>query len=520
VVRRSKLVEGLPDAGKRHFIFVAVASFSLIVASLWHLSALKDGVGVETLRVGLIPVSVFRSKYVGLSPTVVIAHGFAGSQQLMQPMALSLARNGYIAVTFDFAGHGLNTEPMPGGLKDVAKSTAALLGEIERIVAFAKSLPGGDNRVALVGHSMASELVVQYAMAHPAIPATVALSVFGRETTAVLPKNLLVIDGAWEPNILHDAARRIVGMATGISPKEHVTYGDMSRGTARRYVFAASAEHIGVIYSRDALTETIAWLDAVFHRQSSGWIDRRGLWLAGLFGGVITFAYPLARLLPSLSPRSLGAGLPWRLLLPVGLGPAVLTPLFLWKAPTDFLPILLGDYLVVHFALYGALTVAGLWFLRARGPSAKLPTIPKVPFLVASAALAAFYIFAFGLPLDAYVTSLKPTGVRLLLIPTIFCGTAIYFLADEWLTRGIGAGRGGYAFTKVCFIGSLAIAIALDPRRLFFLAIVAPVILLFFIVYGTISAWAYGKTRDPRAAALAAAVSLAWAIAATFPIVG
>jgi hypothetical protein len=33
-----------------------------------------------------------------------------------------------------------------------------------------------------------------------------------------------------------------------------------------------------------------------------------------------------------------------------------LTPLILWKLPTDFLPILLGDYLTKHFLLYGALT--------------------------------------------------------------------------------------------------------------------------------------------------------------------
>ncbi|WP_300971742.1 alpha/beta fold hydrolase [Thiocapsa sp.] len=44
-------------------------------------------------------------------PVVVIAHGFAGSRQMMQAYAVTLARNGYLAVTFDFPGHGRNSTP-------------------------------------------------------------------------------------------------------------------------------------------------------------------------------------------------------------------------------------------------------------------------------------------------------------------------------------------------------------------------------------------------------------------------
>ena len=48
------------------------------------------------------PVTIFQPQSAAPAPVVVIAHGFAGSQQLMQPFAETLARNGYIAVTFDF----------------------------------------------------------------------------------------------------------------------------------------------------------------------------------------------------------------------------------------------------------------------------------------------------------------------------------------------------------------------------------------------------------------------------------
>jgi hypothetical protein len=48
---------------------------------------------------------------------------------------------------------------------------------------------------------------------------------------------------------------------------------------------------------------------------------------------------------------------------------AVATPLLLWKAPTDFLPILLGDYLATHFVVWGALLWVGALWLGGTSPS-------------------------------------------------------------------------------------------------------------------------------------------------------
>lgn len=231
------------------------------------------------------------------------------------------------------------------------------------------------------------------------------------------------------------------------------------------------------------MLEMLAWMDTAFGTQEGsprpGSIDRRGKWLALLFAGLVALALPLSRGLPVLSALPLGAGLGWRQFLPIALAPAILTPLILWKAPTDFLPILLGDYLVVHLALYGLLTGAGL--LLTRGiPLAPFAGARWTPLFLSALELAAFYIVALGAPIDAYVTSFTPTGVRWALIPAMFCGAAPYFLADEWLNRGIGAARGGYPFTKLCFLVSLGIAVALNPQKLFFLAIIVPVMLVLY----------------------------------------
>ncbi len=498
-------------------IFFVLIALGAVLFSLFRLAALTAGLDIEHATVGVTPVTIMRMGAAPPAPVIVIAHGFSGSQQLMAPMATTLARNGYVAVTFDFSGHGRNPAPMPGGLAHLEKSTAALLADIENVVRFARTLPGADGRIALAGHSMATDLVVRAAITDPNIDAVAALSFFGQGVTPKSPKNLLIVDGAWESQRLIDAGARVVSEAAGAPAQPGVTYGDIEKGTGRRLALARGAEHIGVLYSHDALAETLAWMNAVFGRSEQGFIDSRGKWLALLFAALIALMRPLSKLLPEVSPTPLGAGLPWRRLAPVAIAPALLTPLILWKMPTDFLPILLGDYLTVHLALYGLLTFAGMWFCG--GDATLFPAPRWKPLLIGALVVAGFYTFALGLPLDAYVISFLPTSQRAPLIPVMFAGCALYFVADEWLTRGPRSARGGYVFSKFCFIASLAIAVALNPRRLFFLVIITLVIVILLTIYGLVGRWVYARTRDPRAGALGAAFALAFALAVTFPIV-
>jgi len=199
--------------------------------------------------------------------------------------------------------------------------------------------------------------------------------------------------------------------------------------------------------------------------------------------------------------------------------PAVLTPLILWKMPTDFLPILLGDYLALHFLLYGMLTAALLLVWRAR-PTGGHPTAfaPKI-LAVSAIVIAGYNIMAFGMAIDAYVFSFLPIPARIPLIAAIACGTLPYFIVDEWLTRGAQARRGAYALTKFCFLLSLAAAVALNPQKLFFLIIIVPAILLLFLTFGLISHFSYRATHHPLPGALANAAVFAWAIAVTFPMI-
>lgn len=318
---------------------VGLIAILALVIGLFQLGKARDGLSITVTKVGETPVTVFRPEAGQPAPTVVIAHGFAGSQQLMQPFAETLARNGYVAVTFDFLGHGRNPVPMRGDINEGETITAELLRELSQVAAFARTSPDSNGQIAVLGHSMASDIVVRFAEANPDVKATVAVSVFSPVVTATNPRNLLVIVGALEPAMLRSEGLRIVGLAANGDAVEGQTYGDFADGTARKLLLASGVEHIGVLYSHDSMVGSLRWLNAAFGRQETGFVDHRGPWLALVFVGIVALAWPLSTLLPVASATPAGANLTWKPLLIASLVPALLTPLLLWKIPMDFLPI-------------------------------------------------------------------------------------------------------------------------------------------------------------------------------------
>ncbi|MGP9820175.1 alpha/beta hydrolase [Salinarimonas sp. NSM] len=514
----------MAGAGTRTLVDGALALLAALAVgiALWRLEAATRPLVVERVAIGHIPASVTRPADAPLGPAVVIAHGFAGSRQLMQAFAVTLARNGYVAVSFDFAGHGRNPLPLAGSIVEEDGATRTLVAETVAVAQAARAL--GDGRLALLGHSMASDIVVRAAAELPAVEAVVAVSMFSPAVTADAPENLLVVVGGLEAG-LREEALRAVGLATdgaarGSAAQEGVTYGDPASGTARRAVFADGVEHVGVLYARETLAETVAWLDATFGitRDTPPFVDRRGPLILLLLAGAVLAARPLSRLLPRVSVEPAGAGLPWRRLWIVLLVPAIATPLVLRLLPTSFLPVLVADYLAAHFLAYGLITAACLVLARRRGWSAPAPPADRGRLALAAAGAVAFGFLAIVWPLDTYVTSFLPGADRIPLVAIMLAGTLPFFLADEWATRGAGAARLGYPAAKLAFVLSLALAVALDFERLFFLVIIVPVIAAFLLVYGLFSRWAWQATLHPAVAGVANAVAFAWALGVTFPL--
>jgi hypothetical protein len=368
---------------------------------------------------------------------------------------------------------------------------------------------------------MASDVVVRAALADPDVAATVAVSLFSPAVGPERPGNLLVVTGAWEPGLRAEALR-VAGLAAGAPAAPFVTTGDPAAGTARRAAIAPRVEHVGVLYAPVALAEARDWLHLVFGRDGAAAPDARGGWLGLWLLGTLGLAWGLAPLLPRLAPARPRAPPRRARFAAAVLVPASLAPLLATRLPGGLLPAPVADYLAAHFLVFGL--VCGAILLASRRPAAAVAAggraIPVGRLAAAATALTLFGLVALFAPIDAFVASLALTPPRLPLFAALAVATLPYFLADETLVRAPDAPRGGYALAKAAFLASLALAIALAPGRLFFLILILPVTLIFFALFGLIGAWAFRATGSPLPAALANAVLMAWAVAATFPILG
>lgn len=475
-------------------ILIGVLALGIIALSVLMLERGRAGLVITGLAVGETPATLYQQP-ASAGPLVVVAHGFAGSRQLMLAYSLTLAQSGYSVLAFDFEGHGRNPVPMSGDVDAIEGTTQRLVDETLRVLAAGRALPEVGPGVALLGHSMATDIIARAAIADGAVDAVVGISMFSQAVTAEQPARLLVISGQWE-GMLRAAALTMVRLVDPAAVEgTTVTAGNVTR----RVVVAPGVEHVGVLYSGTALRETRDWLDATFGRESTGPVVKPGLWILLLLTGIVVLFRPLAGLLPVGPARPV---VPVRRFWAAVLLPAVVVPLVAVFVYRPFLPVLVADYLMIHLALYGAVQLAIL----------RVWPLPRV-VSVAALALVVWGLAVFGLVIDRYAASFVPTVQRFGIIAALMVGTVPFMLADCM----VAAGGWRRLVARLMFLASLAAAAFMDLERLLFVLIILPVIGLFFLILGPLGRWV-ARQSGVGAAGLGLGVILAWALGVSFPL--
>ncbi|MEE4187841.1 MAG: alpha/beta fold hydrolase [Roseobacter sp.] len=466
----------------------------------WHLEAERATVETRHFDTAEGGVTVYQTQDDGARPLVVVTHGFAGSLQMMQYISRDLARAGFTVAAFDFYGHGRNETRLSRDITRIEGTTQQLVEQTHAVIDALEEERGVPAQMALLGHSMATDIIIRAGQDMPNLSAVVAISMYSEAITSDYPRRLLVISGEWEDRL------RVAGLnAVAQIDAEGVEGQTVGQGeVVRRTVYTPRTEHVAVLFAQPTLDETRLWLQSAFGVPNVGQAMPQGLYILLLLAGILVLSAPLARLLPARHWDREALGLR-----------VFLTAVFLPVAPACAAAVLLNGPVAGSAAFGGLAWFFGVWgavalvvMMRA---GARLPR----PDVRGVALLLVWGLAVFALALDRYGAAFLPTGARLPLMATLLPACVIFALADRLLVRN---GRlWQRLLARVVPVAALAGCMVAASGQMGLLFTVLPVMVLFYGVYGTMARFV-AKRQGPTTAGLALGVILAWSIAASTPL--
>lgn len=465
----------------------------LVLLSWWNIVAAQAGLTVRWFEQDGLPLVYLVPKSAQNVPGVLIAHGYAGSKQLMLTYGHVLAQAGYAVMLWDFDGHGANPKRLErdslGRNLATALQAIAQQPEVDR------------TRLALLGHSMGSGAVMTAAIDNPnQFSATVGVSPTGASVTPQLPRNLQLQAGSGEGRFVQNA-QRLLEQAGGANS-------DLKVGRGREFVLVPNVEHITILFSSVSHQAARRWLDATFGEQrSSQYVDRRMIWqglhLVGWLLGLVAIA-------PSLKVSTTKLRLAqWRGWLGLGIGTI---------AATGGL-ILLNS--VIELQTLGGIQVGGavgLWFLLAGLVwLAFLGQVPRLTVRSLAIGLGIFAVLWIAVGAMAQVVWLQSwlIPVRFWLWLAIAIAALPWFLASEMLQQDAKVGMRllGWLGRSIIVIGGIILVLQFLPQ-LGFMFLLLPLFPVLFAVLALTTA----QINQAWSAAIAGSLFFGWLVAAGFPL--
>ena len=474
----------------------------LIVASLFIVFAwigvavAREGLVVRSLDRNGLPMMYVAPTHLEKLPGVLIAHGFAGSKQLMLGYAYTLAHRGYATILWDFDGHGANAAPLGQPLQqnfDIAY--AALLEQPEV----------DPDRLAVLGHSMGSGVVMAAGIEQPdRFAATVAVSPIEADVTIEAPRNLQLQAGSWEGRFVENA-QRLLQTAGGAEK-------NLAAGRGRSLVVVPKAEHITILFQPASHQAALEWLNTTFGLQpTSHYVDRRMLWY-GLH--LLGWLMLLRAIAPTLTAWTTDRTRKVNISLLRGWGGLFAAP---WVAAGALVlvgqggnPLSLGGLMVG-----GAI---GLWFLMAGltwlGFLLRLP-YPSWPTIRQGGILFLWLWIAFGAMAQFLWLQWWLIPSRLQLWPLLSLASLPWFLAVGIVQQQAGFWQRalGWLSQSAVLVGGFGLVLYLLPQ-LGFLFLLLPLFPLIMAMLAFVAAW----IDDVWSYALGSALFWGWLIVAVFPI--
>jgi len=240
------------------------------------------------------------------APGVVYIHGYQNNRETGDAYSIELARRGFVVLNIDAIGRGNSGEPndpKDPNFDPTYGGTASL--KYLRSLSFVKS-----DSVGMLGHSLGAEMAYRVALNDPTVRALVITGfAYTSEASQTIPRNMLMIMGKWD-----EFRKRMTGtrdlekewMSTeqtrrvfpAVNPKLGETYGDFSKGTARR-VFIPRITHVQESHNSASIAETVDWMKNALLPDEKNWVDKNSqLWMIKEWATLVAMLACLAAILP------------------------------------------------------------------------------------------------------------------------------------------------------------------------------------------------------------------------------
>jgi len=531
-------------------IFLAIFTVGTVFIFITPLSVKSIyGLSTQTSDGVTISFNVFEPSSGGLNkPAIIIGHGSMVNKEMVKGYALELAAVGFVAVPFDFRGHGQSTMVEPDNkTKDIIaiKEYLSTRSDVDM------------NSLGYIGYSMGGlgqELIHQDLAFKCFIGIGTWLYPTLRTGNSTNPLNVLMIQALFDEAVELPALKESLATRVGI-PVSNIDsnklYGSFQEGNASMIYLDDNSNHLTLAWDEDFIREARDWainsfgidvLDETFY------VNIRGLiLLLQVIGGIGFFFLsiePLSKLvltpksdrekeiqyykieIPDMSVKSISIK---TILYSIVLGiPGVLIflPLLL------ILPLAVAGFVVA--LLFGQVfgIIVLLWRIGKK-TDLRLRTILSKPFkgrnsflrqILLGVILGAMLYLIVYLSIGLNYLGLSPSLTKFWTIPIYFVISFFVILILNLLTQVILQNKFDDSIKntlKVLFLGALfpllyyivyLLLVSVLMRSLFYFGTFIPISILMFTLTSGVSVISYRKTGNIIVGAIVNAILLTFLI--------
>ena len=531
-------------------IFLTIFTIGTVFIFITPLSVKSTyGLSTETTDGVTISFNVFEPSSGGLNkPAIIIGHGSMVNKEMVKGYALELAAVGFVAVPFDFRGHGQSTMVEPDNkTKDVIAIKEYLSTRVDVDM----------NSLGYIGYSMGG-LGQQLIESDLSFKCFIGIGTWLYPTlrtgNSVNPLNVLMIQALFDEAVELPALKESLATRVGI-PVSNVDsnklYGSFQQGNASMIYLDDNSNHLTLAWDEDFIREARDWainsfdLDVV---DETYYVNIRGLiFLMQVIGGIALFfltVEPLVRkslcqneeaerdfqyFKPETKESSIKNISIKAILYSIVLGiPGVLIfiPILL------ILPLAVAGFVVALLfgQAFGLLVL--LWRIGKKSDTS-LKTILSKPFkgkkiflrqVIAGAVLGAMLYIIVYLSVGLNYLGLVPALTKVWTIPIYFVISFFVILILNLLTQVILQNKFDDSIKsalKILFLGTIfpllfyivyLLLVSVLMRSLFYFGTFIPISILMFTLTSGVSVICYRKTGNIITGAIVNAILLTFLI--------